>query len=179
LRNYRALEGEPQESFGRNRIQGFEPNMYCSSCGKSVVPSLAYCNHCGAKLTGGQNQVLNQTDHSIDSLIWAIVGVLCGGIGVLIGLLAVMKKELGFDLSLLIFFSLVTFGLITALEAVFVWMLLSRNRAANRARQIAEKHRETNELDAATARLLAEPLPMPSVTEHTTRSFDPIYEERK
>jgi hypothetical protein len=111
-------------------------------------------------------------------LIWAIVGVFCGGIGVLIGLLAVMKKELGFDLPFLLFFSLLTFGLITAIEAVFVWMLFSRNRAANRALAIAEQ-RATKELDAAPARMLAEPIPMQSVTEHTTRSFEPIYQERK
>jgi H+/Cl- antiporter ClcA len=152
--------------------------MYCSTCGKSLVPGLAYCNHCGAKLAGQQNQVAVHTDSGTDSLIWAIVGVFCGGIGVLIGLLAVMKKELGFDLPFLLFFSLLTFGLITAIEAVFVWMLFSRNRAANRALAIAEQ-RATKELDAAPARMLAEPIPMQSVTEHTTRSFEPIYQERK
>ncbi len=151
--------------------------MYCSTCGKSVVPGLAYCNHCGARLTGGQNQVANQSDTSFDTLIWAIVGVFCGGIGVLIGLLAVMKKELGFDLSLLIFFSLLTFALITAIEAVFIWMLFSRHRASSRAGKI--EHRATKELDSAPARMLAEPVPMPSVTEQTTRSFDPVYEKRK
>ncbi|HSE34353.1 MAG TPA: hypothetical protein VLA93_22460 [Pyrinomonadaceae bacterium] len=153
--------------------------MYCLSCGKSVVPGLAYCNHCGAKLAGAQNQVTVHTDYGTDSLIWAIVGVFVFGIGVLIGLLAVMKEALGFDAGLLIFFSLLTFGLITAIEAVFVWLLFSRNRAAIRAREIAEKHSITKELDAAPARVLAEPVPMPSVTEQTTRSFEPIYEERK
>ena len=152
--------------------------MYCSSCGKSVVPGLTYCNHCGAKLGGTQNQITVQTDHGTNSLIWAIVGVFVFGLSVLIGLLAVMKKELQFDLGLLIFFSLLAFGLITAIEAVFVWMLFSRNRAANRARGIAEQ-RATKELDAAPVRMLAEPIPMPSVTEQTTRSFEPIYEERK
>ena len=153
--------------------------MYCSSCGKSAVPGLAYCNHCGAKLVGlaGQNQLI-PTDSGSDTLIWAIVGVFCGGIGVLIGLLAVMKNELHFNEGLLMFFSLLTFALITAIEIVFVWMLFSRNRAANRARAIAEQ-RATKELEAAPVRMLAEPVPMQSVTEHTTRSFAPIYEERK
>ena len=126
---------------------------------------------------GVQNQIVNQPDSSYDQLIWAIVGVFVGGIGVLIGLLAVMKHELHFDLPFLLFFSLLTFGLMTAIEAVFVWMLFSRNRAANRAREIATKQPVTKELDAAHARLLAEPIP--SVTEHTTRAFDPVYEKRK
>ena len=152
--------------------------MYCSTCGKSVVPGLTYCNHCGAKLAGTQNQIAVHTDYGTDSLIWGIVGVFCGGIGVLIGLLAVMKNELHFDIGLLIFFSLLTFGLITAIEAVFVWLLFSRTRATNRERAIAEQ-RATKELDAAPARMLAEPVPMQSVTEHTTRSFEPAYEKRK
>ena len=126
---------------------------------------------------GVQNQIANQTDSSYDQLIWAIVGVFVGGIGVLIGLLAVMKNELHFDLPFLLFFSLLTFGLMTAIEAVFVWMLFSRNRAANRARELATKQTVTHELDAAHARLLAEPIP--SVTEHTTRAFDPSIVNRK
>lgn len=152
--------------------------MYCSTCGKSVVPGLTYCNHCGAKLAGTQNQVAIHTDYGTDSLIWAIVGVFCGGIGVLIGLLAVMKNELHFEVGLLIFFSVLTFALITAIEAVFVWLLFSRNHAANRARAISEQ-RATKELDAAPARMLAEPIPMQSVTEHTTRSFEPSIVNRE
>ena len=126
---------------------------------------------------GTQNQVAVHTDYGTDSLIWAIVGVFVAGIGVLIGLLAVMKKELGFDLPFLLFFSLLTFGLITAIEALFVWMLFSRHRANNRARELAVKQTVTKELGAAPARMLAEPIP--SVTEHTTRAFDPSIVNRK
>ena len=38
------------------------------------------------------------------------------------------------------------------------------------------KGQATRELDAAQARVLPEPVP--SVTEHTTRAFEPIYNER-
>lgn len=153
--------------------------MYCSSCGIAVIQGLTYCNHCGAKLVGTQADTAKPSDSSINSLIWAIVGVLVGGIGVLIGLLAVMKKELGFDLGLLIFFSLLTFALITAIDAVFMWMLFSRSRAGNRVPAVQQKPRGTKELEETRERLLAEPGPMPSVTEQTTRSFEPVYEKRK
>ena len=154
-------------------------NMYCSSCGKSVVPGLAYCNHCGAKLIGTQADTAKASDPSIDSLIWGIVSVFVGGIGVLIGLLAMMKNLLDFHQGLLMFFSLLTFALITAIEAVFIWMLFSRNRPARRVPELEHEHRTTKELEGAPPRLLADPIPMPSVTEHTTRSFDPAYEKRK
>jgi hypothetical protein len=150
--------------------------MYCSSCGSGVVHGLAYCNQCGSKLVAAQASMTKGTDSSIESLIWAIVGVFVGGIGVIIGLMAVLKNELNFDTGLLVFFSLLTFGLMTAIEAVFIWMLLSRNRAM-RVREPEQKIRETKELAGGAARVLAEP--MGSVTEQTTRTFEPVYEKRK
>ena len=90
-----------------------------------------------------------------------------------------MKNLLDFHQGLLMFFSLLTFALITAIEAVFIWMLFSRNRPSRGVPELEHEHRATKELEEAPARLLPEPLPMPSVTEHTTRSFDPVYEKRK
>jgi len=153
--------------------------VYCSSCGGAGVQGLTYCNHCGAQLPGSQIARTKQTDSSVEALIWAIVGTFVGGMAIIIGLLAVMKNELHFDLGLLIFFSLLTFALMTAIEAVFVWMLFSRNRAANHPLELGQKPRTTKELDVAPARLLAEPIPLPSVTEEPTRSFEPTYERRK
>jgi hypothetical protein len=42
--------------------------------------------------------------------------------------------------------------------------------------RVLSRGQATNELDAAQARAL--PQPVPSVTEHTTRAFEPIYNER-
>jgi hypothetical protein len=42
---------------------------------------------------------------------------------------------------------------------------------------VLSKEQDTKELYQAQARVLAEP--MPSVTEHTTRTFEPISSERK
>jgi len=56
--------------------------------------------------------------------------------------------------------------------------LLGRNRGAkevNDTRHLREQ--TTNELTAAPQQLL--PTPVASVTEHTTRAFEPIYSERK
>ena len=63
-----------------------------------------------------------------------------------------------------------------SLEAVFIRLLLRRKRGAEEAGEMLLKGQATRELDAAHARVLPEP--MPSVTEHTTRAFDPIYVER-
>jgi hypothetical protein len=151
--------------------------VYCSSCGTTVVHGLAYCNHCGEKLIAAQTQIAKTPEASPESLVWAIVGVFVAGMGTIIGLMAVMKNELHFDMGIIIFFSLLSFVLMTGIEAVFIWLLLSRSRANKRRAEMSENQRTTRELAAAPARVLAEPVP--SVTEEATRPFEPIYEKRK
>ena len=62
-------------------------------------------------------------------------------------------------------------------EGVFIWQLLGRKRGNEEAADTVLKEQTTKELREAQARALPEP--MPSVTEHTTRAFEPIYSERK
>jgi hypothetical protein len=55
---------------------------------------------------------------------------------------------------------------------------LGRKRGTKETADIAlSKEQATKELHEAQARVLPES--MPSVTEHTTRTFEPIYSERK
>jgi hypothetical protein len=65
----------------------------------------------------------------------------------------------------------------TVIEAVFIWLLLSRSRVHKVLIEKKEDRHATKELGSAPARVLSEPIP--SVTEETTRTFDPIYESRK
>jgi hypothetical protein len=167
---------EPQRVFGRNRIQEVESNMYCSSCGTSIAHGLAYCNHCGGKLIQAQTS-LDQAQLFPDSLIWAIVTVFITGLGAIIGLMALMKAELHFDIGIILFITLLSFALMTAIEGVLVWLLINRSRVGRTAGEIDQKQRDTHALGDAPPRQLAEPLP--SVTEHTTRTFEPVYEKRK
>ena len=153
--------------------------MYCSSCGSAVPTNLAYCNRCGAKTSG------NQTDNLIkpslmfpESLVWAVVGVFIGGIGVIIGLMAVMKNVVGFDAKFILAATAVCFGLLVLLEAVLVFMLLNVHRDALKLNSLGRtKEVQTKELDEAQLRALPEPVA--SVTEHTTRTFEPVYIEQK
>ena len=153
--------------------------MYCSSCGWVVPANLAYCNRCGAKTTA------NQTDSLIkpslvfpESLVWAVVSVFIGGIGVIIGLMAVMKNVVGFDAKFILAVTAVCFGLLVLLEAVLIFMLLTVHRDALKINSLGRtKDHQTKELDEAQLRAL--PDPVASVTEHTTRTFEPIYIEQK
>jgi len=112
-----------------------------------------------------------------DSLIWAIVTIFIVGLGCTIGLMAVMK-DYNFDKGLIIAFTSMLLLLTLAVEGVFIWMLRGQRGKAGEVGDSARlKQQATKELEAPNARALPEPVP--SVTEHTTRAFEPIYSERK
>ncbi|HEY0405777.1 MAG TPA: zinc ribbon domain-containing protein [Pyrinomonadaceae bacterium] len=154
--------------------------MYCSSCGAAAGQGLSFCSNCGAKLGNAKGvEMAKRAELFPDSLIWAIVSVFVVGLGGIIGLMAVMKDVFGFNPSLIIAFSLFSFAMMFMVEGVLVWLLLSRR--SGRVKEAGDggrvKQQETKELDAAQARSLPEPTP--SITEHTTRTLEPLYSERK
>lgn len=101
------------------------------------------------------------------------MGIPIAGLGIIIGLMSVMK-EMGFSKELIIAFSSLSFLLLLAAEAVFIWLLLqNRTRTDKETRNNAQlKDVEIKELGEAQVRELSEPIP--SVTENTTRSFEAI-----
>jgi uncharacterized paraquat-inducible protein A len=153
--------------------------MYCSSCGGTVAQGVSYCNICGAKLNKAKDESLPKPAELFpESLVWAIVAVFTIGLGVTIGLMAMMKELLNFGQGLIIGFTLLSFLLTFVVEGVLIWMLLESKRNAQKAGGAVQlKDQTTKELDAAQVRTLPEPVS--SVTEHTTRTFEPIYRERK
>lgn len=152
--------------------------MYCSSCGGAVVAGLSYCNYCGAKLGAEKNvDITTTTDLFPDSLVWAIVTVFIIGLGCTIGLMAVMK-DFEFSKASILGFTSLLFLLTLVIEGVFIGMLLGRKRGAKVVGDTKGlKPAATTELGPADARALPEPVP--SITEHTTRAFEPLHRERK
>ena len=153
--------------------------MYCSSCGVALARDLSYCNHCGAQLGGARSEV--PAELFPDSLIWAIVSVFVVGVGCIIGLTAVMKNY-GLNDAVTMGFAATIFTLMLAIEGVFIALLLSRKKSAKRERDAEaldgrRQQQTTNELEAAQPKALPEH--MASVTEHTTRAFEPVYRDRK
>ncbi len=153
--------------------------MYCSSCGGTVARGISYCNLCGAKLSGAKDESLSKPAELFpESLIWAIVTVFIVGLGVTIGLMAVMKDLLNFSQGLIIGFTVLSFLLTFVIEGVLIWMLLESKRNAQKSGDRAQlKEQTTRGLEAAQVRALPEPVP--SVTEQTTRTFEPAYSKRK
>ena len=149
--------------------------MYCSSCGSTVPPSLTYCNRCGAKVSGPTSVSVRSSTLSTESLVWAIVGLFLGGLSLIIGLMAVMKNVVGFEPGLIIAIVLLCFALMVVLECVLIWLFLSVGRDERSRIQQLKEH-TTQELSVGQPQALHEPLT--SVTDATTRAFDPILVQR-
>jgi hypothetical protein len=152
--------------------------MYCSSCGVAVAQGLSYCNYCGATLSGAKDD--NEIESSAvkpEFLVAAMAVVFIFGLVAITFLMGMMKAVLGLNIGQILAFTLLSFLIMLSLEGVFIRLLLRRKRGPEEAgNTVLLKGPTTKALDAAQARVLPEPVP--SVTEHTTRAFDPIYNER-
>ena len=152
--------------------------MYCSSCGVAVAQGLSYCNYCGEKLNGKKgDSVVKSSEVRPESLVGAMVVVFVFGLAAITVLMGVMKAVLHLEVGQIFAFTLLSFLIMLSLEGVFIRLLLRRKRGTEEAGDaVLLKGPATKELDAGQARVLPEPVP--SVTEHTTRAFEPVYNER-
>lgn len=152
--------------------------MYCSSCGVAVNPGSSYCNYCGEKLSGTKTETISESPEvRPGSLIGAMVFTFVFGLGAIAILLGMMKAVLHLADGQILAFAGLSFFIMLSLETVFTSLLLRRKRGARQTGDsVTLPGPATSELDYAHARALPEP--RPSVTEHTTRAFDPSYAPR-
>ena len=103
-----------------------------------------------------------------------MIAVLVFGLVAITFLLMAMKM-VGLNLGQIMAFTVLSFLIMLLIESMFIFQMFRSKRSA--AEPALVEKQATNELEAAQARVLPEA--MPSVTEHTTRSFEPLYRERK
>ena len=148
--------------------------MYCSACGSAVSENLRYCNRCGAKVGGEAGK---PSELSLNHLVTTITFVFVVGLGAIIALMALMGDWPNFNPIILVA-SALCFVMMFFVEGFLMWQLLRGRRRAEKAVDAARlQSQTTRELGEAPAGVLPEPTS--SVTEHTTRTFDPAYSERK
>ncbi|HUS12278.1 MAG TPA: hypothetical protein VMZ30_17560 [Pyrinomonadaceae bacterium] len=151
--------------------------MYCSTCGVAVTQGLSYCNYCGAKVSGAKGDtVIQSSDVKPELLVCAMTGLFILGLLVITVLIGVIKTTLDLPVERVLALALLPFLLLLLIEGVLIRLLLRRKRGAEAVDTGALRGPATKELDAAQARAL--PQSVPSVTEHTTRAFAPVYTER-
>ena len=159
--------------------------MYCSSCGVVVTQGLPYCNYCGAKLSTGDSgdkppdiRPGGRHAESDAYLVSMMVATFVMGLFAITIFMGVMKTVLHFEYGPLLAFTMLSFLIMLLLEGIFIRLLFRPiKHGHDEQRDTFQNNRAgTKELEAQSRMPLE---PVSSVTEQTTRAFDPIYSERK
>jgi hypothetical protein len=160
--------------------------MYCAKCGSQINLNLNYCNNCGAK-TGRDDEESKVSP--LTHLITALTFITLGGLGILVGLIALLldrgvKHE---AVAILACIYLVTlFGICFSLTRLTAKMVEAKiKEKTERPNQVFQpvqlpapntaQLEESYQPPASLTEQANQPL---SVTEHTTRSFEQVYVKR-
>lgn len=159
--------------------------MYCPSCGVDVNSGLSFCNRCGARISAGTELDPNAlSESSFNLLVGALLTIPIVGIGLILGLMVVMKQELGFKDEIVMTAVFLSFLLLLAAEAGFIWLMITRTKKRKVPADKTDKKKEIKGSDPE-AKILGEgtptgiPASVHSVTDHTTRNLDPVTREPK
>jgi hypothetical protein len=145
--------------------------MYCSTCGRAISQGLSYCNHCGVKLNK-EDGLAKSSELKPELLVRSMTATFVLGLMTMTVLMAVLRVIVGLRIEPTLILMALPFLVMLILEAVFIRLLLRGSREYKMDRKVTTEH-ATNELDVSQVRAISEG--MPSVTEHTTRTFEPIY----
>jgi hypothetical protein len=148
-----------------------------------VLPGLSFCKNCGARVGGKKERDGNQlSESSVNFLIAALLGIPIAGIGVIIGLISVMKKELDMPNDVIVIITFLSFSLLLMAEVAFLWLLLSRTK---KKKEKEDPYQLNEPLNKAATKSLGEAQPQSfvnqasSVTENTTRTLEMAERESK
>ena len=152
--------------------------MFCPSCGNEITVELKYCNRCGANLTLTYDNfpapVVAPVKLLAPTLVLGLTVLI--GMGIIIGgatSLAEKHVHPAFITWMVLFSMLTLFGS-TAMLLRF-W-----SKILNLQRQVPPRQQQNRNTVATTfvpPQLPPRYDPASSVTEHTTRTFTPIYRE--
>jgi len=140
--------------------------MYCSACGNQLSPGLSFCSRCGYSL----KERTDSTTGAITAFLTAITLIGTIGLGIMLGGALSLKREASFGEQFIGIFMLFTFLIVGMIEVMLVRQLSRLTGASKQIILPAPQTSVQNELAAASAHTLGEPVA--SVTENTTRTLE-------
>lgn len=153
--------------------------MYCPSCGSEITVELKYCNRCGANLSltpaiYPPPAIATPIRLTVPTVVLGLT--ITGGLGIILaGATALAELHLHpAAITWMVLFSMATLFGCTALLLRFWSKMLSFNREAY---QQPHSARPPVQIPVSQERLPPRFEPVPSVTEHTTRTFTRAYRE--
>lgn len=154
--------------------------MYCPSCGNEITVEVKYCNRCGANLSltaGGLPAAIVPVKLAVPTIVIGLT--ITVGLGIIFEGAAELAKVQVHPAAItwMFLFSMLTLFGCSAMLIRFWSKLVGMQRY-----QTALPQAEQNILRPQGERVMPSHLPtrfdqVPSVTEHTTRTFSPIYRE--
>jgi len=145
--------------------------MFCPVCGAESTQGLNYCKRCGAELSASTPPVEKYTaSAATGAMLFLVMVSIAGFIGLFVTINNLAQR--GVDSEMLV--AVTAFGGATVLGVVglLVWLLF-RLMSAHQPAARQDKAPTPLARDYASPQLPARPIGMPSVTENTTRNFEP------
>ena len=156
--------------------------MYCPSCGNDIPVELKYCNRCGANLS----IVPESYSAPVGKPMRLGVPSIVLGLTITIGLGLIFSSAVNLAdrnihpaaIAWMVIFGLATLFGCTALMLRFLLKVLAMNREVYQPQQqIRPLVQMPAQMAAARQQFQPRLEPVPSVTEHTTRTFSQVYRE--
>lgn len=153
--------------------------MYCPSCGTELTQGLVYCNRCGANLKPVTNSA-SVPPAKLVGAAWAIsvaiALVTLGGFGMIFGLvMALITRGMGLSdggMTMVVFTSLI----ILAID----WLLVRQLSRVLGVHLLSSGGTPPIKAADTVVPQIGSPLePVSSVTDHTTRTLEPVRRERE
>ena len=156
--------------------------MYCPTCGNEISVELKYCNRCGANLATVPESYpaapFKPTKLSLPAIVLGLTVTI--GLGLIFsGAAELAERQLHpAAIAWMVIFSLATLFGCTALMIRFWLKVLAMNREVYQPpTQIRAPVQTPAQMLPPRQQFQPRLEPMPSVTEHTTRTFSPAYRE--
>jgi len=155
--------------------------MYCPSCGTEAPEERSYCNRCGANLRPVANQSAGPPARSVGAT-WAIsmavaAVTLVGFASIFSLVMALVTRGIKLSEGGM---ALVSFALLVILA--IDWLLIRQLPHLTAKRQAPDEAADTAPKrtlsEKPVAQIPAPREPATSVTEHTTRTFEPVHRDR-
>lgn len=150
--------------------------MYCPNCGDQTTQGLKYCKRCGAGLSASTTPIEAKPSvgAAMGTMLFLVALVSIAGFIALFTTVYNLGERPGFDTRALI--AIMAFGGATVFAVVgaLVWLLLRLTSPLKEA-VLRQARTETPQIRDYIPQL---PAPPGSVTENTTRNFDPVYRDK-
>lgn len=152
--------------------------MYCPNCGDLTTQGLKYCKRCGLNLSAPAPVEQKAPFSKMMGMLLPVAAVALGGFIALFSTVYNLGERPAFDTRALI--GIMAFGgaTVVCVVGLIVWLLL-RLSGYQPLPSGQEKGIKPIARDYTHPQLTSPPIGMGSVTENTTRNFDPVrYRDR-